>query len=113
MFVTEGVAAVNDTGCIVRSWDILTDDRIGGTPGTAVDVDMVAWAKGMEVNVASMVMMSKYAIPEMEKNDGSRGYKGSIINMGSVAGIRGGTPHLLYPTSKGKDVRIRTRNGLC
>ena len=29
------------------------------------------------------------------------GYKGAIINMGSVAGIRGGTPHLLYPTTKG------------
>lgn len=60
---------------------------IGGAVGTAVDVDMIEWAKGMEVNVASMVMMSKYAIPEMEKNEGQ--WKGSITNMASVAGLRG------------------------
>lgn len=79
---------------------------VGGAPGTAVEVDMVEWAKGLEINVSSMVHMSKYAIPEMMKNDGSRGYRGSIINMGSVAGIKGGTPHLLYPTSKGAVVNM-------
>ncbi|KAK5737051.1 hypothetical protein LTR17_007012 [Elasticomyces elasticus] len=95
---------------------------IGGALGTAKDVDMVEWAKGMEINVASMVMMSKvrtlstdlalsqlttsvkYAIPAMEKNDGQ--WRGSIVNLASVAGIRGGNPHLLYPTSKGAIVNM-------
>ncbi len=72
---------------------------VGGAPGTAKDVDMSEWAKSMEINVASMVMMAKYAIPEMEKNEGQ--WRGSIVNISSVAGIRGGNPHLLYPTSKG------------
>ena len=81
---------------------------IGGAAGTAVDVDMMAWAKGMEVNVASMVMMAKYAIPAMTKNEVSptAEYRGSIINMGSVAGLKGGTPHLLYPTAKGAVVNM-------
>lgn len=79
---------------------------IGGAPGTAVDVDMVAWTKSMEINVSSMVMMAKYAIPEMAKNDNEWGYRGSIVNMASVAGIKGGTPHLLYPTSKGAIVNM-------
>lgn len=79
---------------------------IGGAPGTAVDVDMTEWAKSLEVNVSSMVNMVKFAIPEMLKNDSSRGYRGSIINMGSVAGLRGGTPHLLYPTSKGAVINM-------
>jgi len=79
---------------------------IGGAPGTALDVDMVAWTRSMEVNVSSMVMMAKYAIPEMAKNDNEWGYRGSIVNMGSVAGIKGGTPHLLYPTSKGAVVNL-------
>ena len=72
---------------------------VGGATGTAEDVDMVEWAKGMEINVASMVVMAKYCIPEMKKNEGQ--WRGSIVNIASVAGIRGGTPHLLYPTSKG------------
>jgi len=77
---------------------------IGGATGTAKEVDMEQWAKSMEINVASMVMMAKYAIPEMEKNEGQ--WRGSIVNIASVAGIRGGNPHLLYPTSKGAIVNM-------
>lgn len=85
--------------------DILVNNvGIGGAPGTAVEVDMEAWAKGLEINVSSMVQMAKYAIPAMQKNEGET--KGSIINMGSVAGLKGGTPHLLYPTSKGAVVNM-------
>ncbi|CAG8182432.1 unnamed protein product [Penicillium olsonii] len=85
--------------------DILINNvGIGGAAGTAVDVDMAQWAKSMETNVASMVQMAKYAIPEMIKNDGE--IKGSIVNMGSVAGLKGGTPHLLYPTAKGAIVNM-------
>ena len=72
---------------------------VGGAQGTAEEVDMAEWAKGMEINVASMVIMAKYCIPVMVKNEGQ--WSGSIVNIASVAGIRGGTPHLLYPTSKG------------
>jgi NAD(P)-dependent dehydrogenase (short-subunit alcohol dehydrogenase family) len=85
--------------------DILVNNvGIGGAPGTAVEVDMEAWAKGLEINVSSMVQMAKYAIPVMQKNEGET--KGSIVNMGSVAGLKGGTPHLLYPTSKGAVVNM-------
>jgi NAD(P)-dependent dehydrogenase (short-subunit alcohol dehydrogenase family) len=77
---------------------------IGGAPGTAVEVDMDSWAKGLEINVSSMVQMAKFAIPAMQKNKGEM--KGSIVNMGSVAGLKGGTPHLLYPTSKGAVVNM-------
>jgi NAD(P)-dependent dehydrogenase (short-subunit alcohol dehydrogenase family) len=90
---------------------------IGGATGTAKEVDMAQWAKSMEINVGSMVLMAKYAIPEMEKNEGQ--WRGSIVvsfesvttsydsnltieqNIASVAGLKGGNPHLLYPTSKG------------
>jgi NAD(P)-dependent dehydrogenase (short-subunit alcohol dehydrogenase family) len=79
---------------------------VGGAPGTALDVDMERWAKSLEINISSMVIMSKYVIPEMMKNDRSLGYAGSIINMASVAGLVGGNPHLLYPTSKGAIVNM-------
>lgn len=93
--------ALNEFGRL----DVLINNvGIGGAAGTAVDVDMEAWAKGLEINVSSMVQMAKYAIPAMLKNEGET--RGSIINMGSVAGLKGGTPHLLYPTSKGAVVNM-------
>ncbi|KKZ62114.1 hypothetical protein EMCG_03408 [[Emmonsia] crescens] len=85
--------------------DILVNNvGIGGAAGTAVEVDMAEWAKGLEINVSSMVQMSKYAIPAMRRNEGEG--KGNIVNMGSVAGLKGGTPHLLYPTAKGAVVNM-------
>jgi NAD(P)-dependent dehydrogenase (short-subunit alcohol dehydrogenase family) len=85
--------------------DILINNvGVGGAPGTAVEVDMAAWAKGLEINVSSMVLMAKFAVPAMAKNEGEQ--KGSIVNMGSVVGLKVGTPHLLYPTSKGAIVNM-------
>ena len=87
--------------------DILVNNvGVSGPKGTAVEVDMVEWARGMEVNVASMVTMAKFAIPAMLKNEGDGYWKGSIVNLGSVAGLRGGTPNLLYPTTKGAVVNM-------
>jgi NAD(P)-dependent dehydrogenase (short-subunit alcohol dehydrogenase family) len=55
----------------------------------------------MRVNVTSMVIMAKHAIPEMRKSGG-----GSIVNLSSVAGLTGGHGRLLYPTSKGAIVNL-------
>lgn len=85
--------------------DILVNNvGVAGAPGTAVEVDMTHWAKSLEINVSSMVLMAKYAVPAMTRNEGE--IKGSIVNIGSVAGLKGGTPHLLYPTSKGAVVNM-------
>lgn len=85
--------------------DILVNNvGIMGPKGNAVQVDMGAFMKALEVNVASMVQMAKYCIPTMTKNEGQ--WAGSIVNMASVAGLRGGTPNILYPTSKGAVVNM-------
>lgn len=85
--------------------DVLVNNvGVAGASGTAVEVDMEQWAKSLEINVSSMVLMVNFAVPAMERNDGE--IKGSIVNMGSVAGLKGGTPHLLYPTSKGAVVNM-------
>ena len=82
--------------------DILVNNvGIGGPPGNAVEVDPAAWDAAMRVNVTSMMLMAKYAIPEMRKQAA-----GSIINIASVAGLTGGHPSLLYPTSKGAVVQM-------
>ncbi len=82
--------------------DILVNNvGIGGPPGTAVDVELEAWNHGLLVNVTSMMLMAKYAIPEMLRHK-----KGAIVNIASVAGLRGGHPNLLYATSKGAVVNM-------
>ncbi|KAF8149357.1 hypothetical protein B0H34DRAFT_679164 [Crassisporium funariophilum] len=88
--------------------DILVNNvGIGGPVGTAVDVDQTGWAHGLEVNVTSMMLMAKFAVPAMEKNKlHPIAGRGSIINIASVAGLVGGTPMLLYPTSKGAVVNM-------
>lgn len=88
--------------------DILVNNvGIMGPTGTAPHVDVAEWSKALEVNVTSMMLMAKHAIPAMVKNEPGEGsVRGSIVNMGSVAGLQGGTPHLLYPTSKGAVVNM-------
>ncbi|KAJ4204159.1 hypothetical protein NW759_014996 [Fusarium solani] len=85
--------------------DILVNNvGVKGPKGSAVDVDMAAFLSGMEINVCSMVQMAKYAVPVMAMNDGQ--WAGSIVNVSSVAGMLGGTPNLLYPTSKGAVINM-------
>lgn len=90
--------------------DILVNNvGIMGARGTVLDVDLEGWDSGMVVNVKSMVLMARYAIPAMLANapsDNGGYYRGAIINIGSVAGLRGGTPSVLYPTTKGAVVNL-------
>jgi NAD(P)-dependent dehydrogenase (short-subunit alcohol dehydrogenase family) len=82
--------------------DVLVNNvGVAGPAGTAVEVDPEAWDRAMRVNVASVMLMSKYAIPEMRRSGG-----GAIVNLGSVAGLVGGHPNLLYATTKGAVVQM-------
>lgn len=82
--------------------DILVNNvGVGGPQGTAVDVDLAEWDKALRINVTSMMLMARYCIPAM-REIGS----GSIVNVASVAGLMGGHPNLLYPTSKGAVVNM-------
>jgi NAD(P)-dependent dehydrogenase (short-subunit alcohol dehydrogenase family) len=74
--------------------DIL-DNNVGiSVRADVLEVTEEQWDRVMAVNVKSIMLASKYAIPEMKKAGG-----GSIINISSVAGLRANqsTP---YTTSK-------------
>jgi NAD(P)-dependent dehydrogenase (short-subunit alcohol dehydrogenase family) len=70
--------------------DIL-DNNVGiSQRGTVLEVSEEKWDQVMAVNVKTIVLASRYAIPAMKKAGG-----GSIINISSIAGIRAGgtTPY--------------------
>jgi NAD(P)-dependent dehydrogenase (short-subunit alcohol dehydrogenase family) len=74
--------------------DIL-DNNVGiSRRGTVLEISEEDWDYVMAVNVKSIVLCSKYAIPRMIESGG-----GSIINISSIAGLRAhsSTP---YTTSK-------------
>lgn len=77
--------------------DILINNvGTGLVPGDATTLDLEAWDRGMRINLTSMVLMVRFAAPEMMKSGG-----GSIINISSITGLVGGYRNLFYPTSKG------------
>lgn len=73
---------------------------IPGPAGSVVDVDLEAWDRCLAVNLTSMVIMSRHVIPLMTTHGGS------IINMSSLAGLRGGHAGIGYATTKGAVIAL-------
>jgi NAD(P)-dependent dehydrogenase (short-subunit alcohol dehydrogenase family) len=75
--------------------DVL-DNNVGvGSVGSVVDEDPETWDRVMRINVNSMFLMSKFAVPAMIERGG-----GAVINVSSISALR---PRGLtaYSTSKG------------
>jgi len=66
-----------------------------------VELTEAEWDQVMAVNVKSVFLMSKYAVPVMIKAGG-----GSIINTGSGWGLKGGRNAVSYCASKGAVVNM-------
>jgi NAD(P)-dependent dehydrogenase (short-subunit alcohol dehydrogenase family) len=71
------------------------------TRRSVVDLEEGDWDRVMNVNVKSIYMMSKFAIPAMKTGGG-----GSIINTGSGWGLVGGPKAAVYCASKGAVVLL-------
>jgi NAD(P)-dependent dehydrogenase (short-subunit alcohol dehydrogenase family) len=80
----------------------LLDNNVGiGGRGSVVDTPVDLWRKIMQVNVDSMFLVSRYAIPAMIETAGG----GAIVNVSSISALR---PRGLtaYSTSKGAVIAL-------
>lgn len=76
--------------------DILVNNIGGSAAGGAVALPEEAWGRQLDLNLKSVFLTCKYAIPEMEKVGG-----GAIVNTASTSGIRfTGSPQVAYASSK-------------
>jgi len=80
----------------------LLDNNVGiGSRGSVVAEPAESWRRVMQVNVESMFLASKYAIPAMVASGGG----GAIVNVSSISALR---PRGLtsYSTSKGAVIAL-------
>ena len=76
--------------------DILFNNVGGFGRGSVVEIEEKDWYKSTDLNLKSVIMSCKHAIPYMSKSGG-----GSIINISSIDGIRaGGSLNVPYSVSK-------------
>ena len=79
----------------------LLDNNVGiGSRGTVIDETEESWRRVMQVNVDSMFLMAKHAIPAMRRAGG-----GAIVNVSSISALR---PRGLtvYSVSKGAVIAL-------
>ena len=111
---SKGVKAIAISGDLTKESDAIsmvdkTVEALGGldilinNAGSLVarrllsDMEADFWHKVMDINMTSMMFVTKAAAPHLAKNENS-----SIVNLASLAGRKGGHPgSLVYATSKG------------
>lgn len=81
--------------------DILVNNAGVAIPGRVDTMSLEDFQKMMAINVQGTFLMSKYVIKEMQKQGG-----GTIVNVASVAALKGHKDRALYSASKGAIVAL-------
>lgn len=114
MAISKGQKAIAIKGDLTNEGDAInlvkkTVDTLGGLDvlinnagslvarNTLSEIQTDFWQKVMDINLTSMLFVTKAAVPYLAKSD-----KSSIVNLASLAGRKGGhAGSLAYSTSKG------------
>ncbi|MEM9650686.1 MAG: glucose 1-dehydrogenase [Actinomycetota bacterium] len=98
----DAVAAMVDTAVReLGGLDVLFNNAGTLRPGTAVELDVADWDLVMAVNVRSVFLGAKYAVPVMVERGG-----GSIVNTASISGLHGDGGSVVYAASKAAVINL-------
>lgn len=81
--------------------DVLFNNAGTLRPGNAVDLSVEDWDFVMAVNVRSVFLGAKYAVPHMQAQGG-----GSIVNTASISGLHGDGGAVVYAASKAAVINL-------
>ncbi len=81
--------------------DVLFNNAGTVRPGSAVSLSVEDWDLVMAVNVRSVFLGNKYAIPHMLARGG-----GSIVNTASISGLHGDGESVVYAASKAAVINL-------
>lgn len=94
-------AMVSETVAQFGGLDVLFSNAGTIRLGTAVELSVEDWDLVMAVNVRSVFLGAKYAVPAMETRGG-----GSIVNTASISGLHGDGGAVCYAASKAAVINL-------
>ena len=99
--MTEAGEAINKVVSTFGGINYLCNSAGLQSYGTVVSTDEETWDKTMEVNLKSIYLVSRFCIPEIQKQGG-----GAVVNISSVQGLRCQTNVAAYAASKGAAIAL-------
>ena len=98
-------SAVEDAVKRFVGLDVLVNNVGISVLGSVTDLDLDGYQRAMDVNLKSMVLTSRHAVPVMIEGGG-----GSIVNLSSIVGLRAGQfgGAIPYAVSKGGVIALTT-----
>ena len=102
-FVRTDVSQAEDMKALMESAaelmggiDVIFNNAGAQRSGAVTDFDEADWDLLMAINPKSCFLSAKYGVPYLRERGG-----GSIVNMASIAGLKGGPGMIAYSASKG------------
>lgn len=95
------IALVSEIGRALGPIDILDNNAGRLVPGTALTQEIDEWERTLSVNVGSVFLMCRAALPGMRERR-----QGVIVNTGSISGLVGEPDLVAYNTSKAAIINL-------